>query len=82
MVPRELALPGTRPTERMLTVDTVKSSAHGAQEPRPAHDQRCYRERGCFYCLGGWVFLGSLDHDGEEVIESVRCRQCGGTGKL
>ena len=39
-------------------------------------------ERNCFYCLSGWVFLGSLDHDGEEVIDSVRCRKCSGTGKL
>ena len=39
-------------------------------------------ERNCVYCLSGWVFLGSLDHDGEEVIDSVRCRKCGGTGKL
>ena len=39
-------------------------------------------ERNCFYCLSGWAFLGSLDHDGEEVIDSVRCRKCGGTGKL
>ena len=40
-----------------------------------------YERRNCFYCLEGWVFLGSLDHDGEEVVESVRCRRCGGTGK-
>jgi len=39
-------------------------------------------ERNCFYCLSGWVFLGFLDHDGEEVIDIVRCRKCGGTGKL
>ena len=39
-------------------------------------------ERNCFYCLSGWVFLGSPDHDGEEVIDCVRCRKCGGTGKL
>ena len=82
MAPQELPLLRTRPTERMLTVDTAKSSVHDAQEPRPAHDQRSYRKRDCFYCLGGWVFLGSLDHDGEEVIESVRCRRCGGTGRL
>jgi hypothetical protein len=37
-------------------------------------------ERHCFYCLEGWVFIGSLDHDGEEVYEAVRCRKCGGTG--
>jgi hypothetical protein len=34
--------------------------------------------RSCFYCLSGWVFLGSLDHDGEEVIEAIRCRRCKG----
>jgi hypothetical protein len=42
------------------------------QEERPS----------CFYCLEGWVFLGSLDHDDEEVVESIRCRRCGGSGKL
>jgi hypothetical protein len=37
------------------------------------------RERECFYCLSGWVFLGSLDHDGEEVFDALRCRKCSGT---
>jgi hypothetical protein len=59
-------------------VDTPKSSAHYAQEPRSAQDQRSYRERDCFYCLSGWVFLGSLDHDGEEIVEAIRCKRCGG----
>jgi hypothetical protein len=36
--------------------------------------------RGCFYCLEGWVFLGSIGHDGEEVVEAIRCRHCKGTG--
>ena len=39
-------------------------------------------ERNCFYCLSGWVFLGSLDHDGEEVFDAIRCRKCGGTGRM
>jgi hypothetical protein len=39
-------------------------------------------ERNCFYCLEGWVFLGSLDHDGEEIIEAIRCRRCKGTGRI
>ncbi len=39
-------------------------------------------ERNCFYCLEGWVFLGSLGHDGEEVIESIRCRRCKGANRL
>ena len=38
--------------------------------------------RNCFYCLEGWVFLGSIDHDGEEVYEAIRCRRCGGTGQI
>jgi hypothetical protein len=32
--------------------------------------------------FGGWVFLGSIGHDGEEIVESVRCRTCGGSGTL
>ena len=38
--------------------------------------------RPCYFCLDGWVFIGSIDHDGEEVIESYRCRKCGGSGLL
>ena len=39
-------------------------------------------ERNCFYCLEGWVFLGSIGHDGEEIVESIRCRRCNGTGRI
>jgi len=39
-------------------------------------------ERNCFYRLSGWVFLGSLDHGGEETVESIRCRRCGGTSRI
>lgn len=49
-----------------------------SQRRDDAHDG----ERECFYCLSGWVFLGSLDHDGEEVFDAVRCRKCGGTGRI
>jgi hypothetical protein len=43
------------------------------------HDE----QRGsCFYCLEGWVFIGSLSHDGEEIVEAIRCRRCKGTGRL
>ncbi len=47
-------------------------------------DQECEGggTRSCFYCLEGWVFLGSLDHDGEEIVESIRCRRCKGTGRI
>ncbi len=58
--------------------------AQRAQHSPTDHEEhQDSEERGtCCYCLEGWVFLGSLDHDGEEVIESVRCRRCGGTGRL
>jgi hypothetical protein len=45
-------------------------------------EERGKESRSCFYCLEGWVFHGSLDHDGEEVVEAVRCRRCGGTGRI
>jgi hypothetical protein len=43
-----------------------------------ANDRDC----GSFYCLSGWVFLGSIDYDGEEVFDAFRCRKCGGTGRV
>jgi hypothetical protein len=36
----------------------------------------------CFFCLSGWVFVGSLNHDGEEVFDVIGCRKCGGTGRI
>ena len=56
--------------------------AHRAH-PSPNHQEhQGSEERNCFYCLEGWVFLGSLDHDGEEMVEVVRCRRCGGAGRV
>jgi hypothetical protein len=40
------------------------------------------KERNCFFCLEGWVFLGSIGHDGEEVYEAIRCRRCKGTARI
>jgi hypothetical protein len=51
---------------------------YAASHRDDAHD----RERDCFYCLSGWVFLGSVDHDGEEVFDAARCRKCDGTGRM
>ena len=53
-----------------------------AGTPKRPHKDAEERSRDCFYCLSGWVFLGSLDHDGEEVFDAVRCRKCGGTGRI
>ncbi len=57
-----------------------KSLAQGERTVRVDQDQE--QERDCFYCLSGWVFLGSIDYDGEEIVESIRCRRCGGTGRI
>ena len=53
-----------------------------AGDPFPHAATHHDEERNCFYCLGGWVFLGSLDHDGEERTEAIKCRKCDGTGTL
>jgi len=58
-----------------------KSLAQG--ERTVSVDQNQEQERsGCLYCLEGWVFLGSIGYDGEEVIESIRCRRCDGTSRI
>ncbi len=62
----------------MPTVDE-RSLAHATRTDRASDE---HREPGggelgsCFYCLEGWVFLGAVGHDGEEVIEAIRCRRC------
>src|SRR5215203_4025806 len=52
----------------------------GSQRSSP-HSRRTSRAR-LLFCLEGWVFLGSIDHDGWEVFEAIRCRRCGGTGRI
>ena len=82
MAPQVLEHPGTRPTAtKEITVDE-RILVHRAH-PSPNHQQhQASEERNCFYCLEGWVFLGSLDHDGEEMVEAIRCRRCGGTRRI
>jgi hypothetical protein len=73
--------PGPGPQRKVDTVDE-RILAQRAQ-PSPTNQERKGREeRNCFYCLEGWVFLGSLDHDGEEVYEAIRCRRCKGTARI
>jgi hypothetical protein len=57
--------------------DILACSGHTVREEQ---DHESSEERNCFYCLEGWVFLGSIGHDGEEVVEAVRCRRCKGSG--
>lgn len=59
-----------------------KSLAHPAHPSTADQEHEGREERDCFYCLEGWVFLGSLDHDGWETVEAMRCRRCNGTGRI
>jgi hypothetical protein len=81
MAPQVRQHPGTRPTETGGTVDKdiLAPSGHLAGEGEEENDEQ---SGSCFYCLEGWVFLGSLDHDGEEIVEAIRCRRCGGVGRV
>jgi hypothetical protein len=54
MAPQELQLPGTRPTERMPTVDTTKSSApaHPSSVQKPTKpDDLLEAHYSCLECL-------------------------------
>ena len=82
MAPRVLEHPGTRPTESEVTVDERILAQRAQHSPTDQEHKGTEERRSCFYCLEGWVFLGSLDHDGEEVYEAIRCRRCNGSGWL
>ena len=56
--------------------------AQRAQPSPTDQEHEGYEERNCFYCLEGWVFLGSVGHDGKEVVKAIRCRRCGSTGRM
>jgi hypothetical protein len=81
-----MAHPEAWPTEeRGSTVDEIRISPSGegfqAAASGANHTHVEQAERDCSFCLEGWVFLGSIDHDGGEVFEAIRCRRCGGTGR-
>jgi hypothetical protein len=81
-----MAHPEAWPTEeRDSTVDEIRislaSNAFHAAASESMYTQAEQAERDSFFCLEGWVFMGSIDHDGWEVFEAIRCRRCGGTGR-
>jgi hypothetical protein len=83
MAPRVLATPrDPAHRERMTTVDERILAQRAQRSPTDQEHESNDERRSCFYCLEGWVFLGSIGHEGEEVYESMRCRRCGGTGGL
>jgi hypothetical protein len=82
-----MAHPEAWPTEeRGSTVDEIRISPAGdgfyAASSEANHTHAEQAERGCSFCLEGWVFIGSIDYDGWEVFEAIRCRRCGGTGRI
>ena len=56
--------------------------APGGHPVGVGEEERTEQSESCFYCLEGWVFLGSLSHNGEEIIEAIRCRRCGATERI
>ena len=64
------------------TVDERILAQHVQHSPTDQEHEGSEERRSCFYCLEGWVFLGSIGHDGEEVYEAIRCRRCKGTGRI
>jgi hypothetical protein len=81
MAPRSRQLPGPGPQKGWLAVDKdiLAPSGHPYGTGEQEHSEQ---STSCLYCLEGWVFLGSLSHDGEEIVEAIRCRCCGGTGRI
>jgi hypothetical protein len=73
---------GTRPTESEVTVDEWILAQRAQQSPTDHEGHEGTQGRTCFYCLEGWVFLGSLGHDGEEAVEVIRCGRCSGSGRI
>jgi hypothetical protein len=75
--------PGPGPQRKDATVDE-RILAQRAQHSPTNQEHKGSREerKSCFYCLEGWVFLGSIGHDGEEVYEAIRCRKCKGTARI
>ena len=80
MTPQERQLPGAWPTTLRRNAVDERILAQRAQHSLTEEEQEGSGERDCFYPLEGWVFLGSLGHDGEEVVEAIRCRRRSGRG--
>src|SRR5215211_5107591 len=80
MAPRVLVTPRSPAHSHKGGSVDERILAHRAHPSSTDQEHQGSEERTCFYCLEGWVFLGSLDHDGEEIVEGIRCRKCGGMG--
>ena len=83
MAPRVVTHPGTVAHSHQWrnAVDERILAQHAQHSPTYEEREGSEERRSCLYCLSGWVFLGSLDHDGEEIIDAIRCRRCDGTAE-
>ncbi len=84
MAPRVVQHPGTvaHSHQRRNAVDERILAQRAQHSPTDQEHKGREERRSCFYCLEGWVFLGSIGHDGEEIVEAIRCRSCKGTGRI
>jgi hypothetical protein len=63
-------------------MDTAESSAPHAHPSTDDHDETVEAHYSGLErlrphaCMGGWVFVGYTDEDGEEREASYRCRRC------
>jgi hypothetical protein len=69
-------------TAEEATVDERILAKPAQHSPTDLEHEGREVQRSCFYCLEGGVFLGSIGHDGQEVVEAIRCRRCNGTGQM
>ena len=84
MAPREPPTPRgpahSHQRRNAVDEDILARTGHTVRSDKEQEDSE--QQRSYFYCLEGWVYLGSIGHDVEEVYKSMRCRRCGGTGQL
>ena len=63
-------------------MDDRSVAGSGTHRTHDHEEQGREERRPCFFCLEGWVFIGSLDHDGQGTHEAIRCRRCDGSGVM
>jgi hypothetical protein len=82
MAPRVLATPRdlAHSHQRRNAVDSniLARTGHTVRVERDHIDNEEPR-RSCFYCLEGWVFLGSIGQNDEEIVEAICCQRCSRT---
>ena len=63
-------------------MDTTESSAPRAHPSTDDHDDTVEAHYACLErllphaCVDGWVFVGYIDEDAQEMEASYRCRRC------